>query len=372
MATSMVPDSDSIFSTVSSHSTSEDMTGNATESSASGDHGEFRFEDEIQRSIIGSVYCLVSVFGFTGNVIVILAVIFSKKLQTRTNAFVVSLAATDLLTCITVPFNAVALFSRSGWPLPDVICSLSGAIYFTSLSCSVISLAAIAINRLVLITKPADTYRSIYKPKNLAAMLVFTWLYPALVCCIPLFGLGRWGYSEKFKICSQDSSYKSSRIFSLVGAVLVYPIPLIILFVCYFKIYRHITSHIRKVTRKSREKGIEMAGTSGSCNDSSSKRFEIKPQTSFKRRQIAITKNLFYVMCAFVACLAPYAISLMIPPSDPVIPWTGMIVIFNSAVNPVIYGVKHPHFNKVFRCMFRCQYRMIPEPSSCLQKMRSR
>ncbi|XP_071794201.1 beta-4C adrenergic receptor-like [Asterias amurensis] len=326
----------------------------------------YTFEDKTQRTIIGCAYCLVALTGFVGNVLVILAVILSKKLQTRTNAFVVNLATADMVTCTAAPFMAVALLSMDGWPLPDVMCSLAGAFYYTALSCSIMNLAAIAINRYILITKSMETYRAIYTKPKMAAMLVFTWLYPALVCCIPLFGVGRWGYSEKFKTCSQDSSITSSRTFSLLGSTLIYPVPLIILFVCYFKIYRHISSHLKKIKANK----IEMADTSSSNMNTMQR--QRKPPMGHSKRQIKITKNLFYAMCAFIICLLPFAIALVIRNSDPVVPWTGMIVLCNSAVNPVIYGVKHPHFRVVFRCMLRCRCYMIPEPSRCLRKVISK
>ncbi|XP_033634244.1 rhodopsin, GQ-coupled-like [Asterias rubens] len=201
---------------------------------------------------------------------------------------------------------------------------------------------------------------SIYTPKKITAMLVLTWLYPALVCSLPFFGIGKWGYSDKYKTCTQDTSAESSDLFSSLGSAFIFPIQLIILFVCYFKIYRHVTGHMKKMV----EKGIEMPDSSTASNSSTT--------VKINKRQLEITKNLFIVVCAFIACLAPFFIALLIPPSDPIIPWTGAIIIFNSAVNPVIYGVKHPHFKEVLRHMLRCRYHMIPEPSSCLRTMRTK
>ncbi len=332
-----------------------------------GDGRNFRFEDETQRVVLGCVFCLVAVLGLVGNTMVILAVVLSKKLQTRTNAFVVNLATADLISCLTSPFAAVALFSMNGWPLPGLVCSVSAAVYYISLGCSVMTLTTIAINRYVLITKHMHTYQSVYTPKKIAAMMVLTWLYPALVCSFPLFGIGKWGYSDKYKTCTQDTSAESSDLFSLLGSVLIYPIPLIILFVCYYKIYRHITGHMNKML----ENGIELPDSS-TASTSSTKRLRRRSTVNISKRQVEITKNLFYVMCAFIVCLAPFAVALMIPPSDPVIPWTATFVVFNSAINPVIYGVKHPHFKEVFRHMLRCRYHMIPEPSSCLRKISSK
>ncbi|XP_022103009.1 alpha-1A adrenergic receptor-like [Acanthaster planci] len=359
--------SDGVVQATGGDIASDMMTSVVMETTTQGDGRNFRFEDPVQRIIIGCIYSLVAVVGFSGNFMVILAVILSRKLQTRTNVFVVNLAVADLVTCSTTPFTALALFSMNGWPLPLTVCAVMAGLFYVSLACSIMNLALIAINRFILITKSSKTYQSIYTPKKIAAMLVFSWGYPALVCCFPLFGIGKWGYSEKYKTCTQDTSHETSDLFSLLGSVLMYPIPLIILFVCYFKIYRHITGHMKKLSGQ----GQELAESSGSSTSSTKKLSKNRP-ASFSKRQVEITKNLFYVVCAFIACLAPFAIALTIPPSDPAIPWTGMIIIFNSAINPIIYGAKHPHFKEVFRHMLRCRYHMIPEPSSCLRKIRSR
>ncbi|XP_071794461.1 alpha-1B adrenergic receptor-like [Asterias amurensis] len=355
------------FTTVANLFQSTSFTTPYGTSTTLGDGRTFRFEDYTQRAIIGSLLCLVALSGFVGNVLVILAVILSKKLQTSTNAFVVNLATADLITCITSPFSAVALFSMNGYPLPELVCSVSAAIYFITLGCSIMNLTTIAINRYILITKSMQTYQSIYTPKKIAAMMVMTWLYPTLVCSLPLFGIGKWGYSDKYKTCAEVNSAKFSDLFSQLGSALIFPIPLIILFVCYFKIYRHITGHMKKMMGE----GIEMSDSSNRSSTSSTHQLHRKRAESFSKRQVEITNNLFIVVCAFVVCFAPFAVALMIPNSDPAIPWTGMFASFNSAVNPVIYGVKHPHFKEVFRHMLRCRYHMIPEPSSCLRKMRS-
>ncbi|XP_071794561.1 melanopsin-like [Asterias amurensis] len=326
---------------------------------------EFSFEDHTQRAIVGSVFCLVAAAGLVGNSLVILAVVLSQKLQTRTNAFVVNLATTDLITCFGIIFSAVTLFSKAGLPIPESVCSIAGAVTFLGGACSILTLAAIAINRFVLITKSRETYWSMYTTKKTAAMLVFIWAYALSVCSLPFFGISKWGYSDRYKFCIKDDSAPNSGLYSVLYSALVYPVPLIILIVCYYRIYRHVTNQLKTL----KETGIEMDNTSTSCSESI--RELHREPVNYSNRQVEITKNLFYVLCAFIVCLAPFAVALAIPASEPAIPWTGMIASFNSAVNPVIYGVKHPHFKEVFRHILRCRYHMIPEPSRFLQAMRS-
>ncbi|XP_038071649.1 5-hydroxytryptamine receptor 4-like [Patiria miniata] len=382
MKSTMTPNSETVFSTMSANSSdsfvtsdkflNENMTIAAMiVATTEGPHQGFRFDDYTQRAIMATIICLSNVVGFVGNVMVLLAVNLSRKLQTRTNVFVVNLAVADLLTCSSTPFTAVALFSKVGWPMPEIVCAIMSGFTSIGVACSILTLASISINRYVLIMKTPSTYRSIYTPKKIAAMVAFTWVYPALICCLPVFfGVGKLGYSDKYKTCTQDTSHETSAILSHTASALIYPIPLIVVFVCYFKIYRHITGHMKKMMGKG--KGVEMTDTSNSSNVASTTQLHKNPPASFSKRQVEITKNLFYVVCAFVACLSPFAITLMIPPSQPAIPWTGMIIIFNSAVNPIIYGAKHPHFKEVFRHMLRCRYHTMPEPSGCLRKIRSR
>ena len=64
------------------------------------------------------IVIIVSVVGIFGNSMIILSVIISKKLRTSTNAFVVNLGVADLLTCLFLPWFAVALLGQNGWALP--------------------------------------------------------------------------------------------------------------------------------------------------------------------------------------------------------------------------------------------------------------
>ena len=79
-------------------------------------HGELLYSYG-ERIFIAICWLLITIIGTTGNSMVIIAVICSRKLQTATNVFVVSLATADLLTNLFVFWSVVALLSPDGWIL---------------------------------------------------------------------------------------------------------------------------------------------------------------------------------------------------------------------------------------------------------------
>ena len=96
----------------------------------------------------------IVIIGIIGNCMIIIAVAFSRILQTSTNAFVTSLAVTDLLTCLVVSMNYIAVPLLLGTDMVNKLCQFVAFVIYSSVGTSLYTLGAIGINRLLLITKP--------------------------------------------------------------------------------------------------------------------------------------------------------------------------------------------------------------------------
>lgn len=323
---------------------------------------EFVFDDYTQRIIVSCLFAVISIVGTFGNSLVIAAVLVSRKLRTATNVFVVSLSFADLLTCLFLPWNVVALLSTNGWPTADEICATAAVVMFTCVGCSVYTLAAIAINRYVLITQPMSTYRAYYTKVKIGLMIAITWAVPFFVALMPaMFGLGELGYDTRYSTCTHKTSHPLSDYYSLTQSVLIYPIPMVTVILCYTLLFLHIRRHARNIT--------EQAETSSSSSSKPIRR-ESSSKRGISKRQVEISKNLFYVVVAFALCITPYCVSLMVPHSEPFVPWAGAVILFNSCINPLIYSTKHPYFRQVMRAILRCRPEDIPEPSEWLRSQR--
>ncbi|XP_022080002.1 rhodopsin, GQ-coupled-like [Acanthaster planci] len=180
----------------------------------------------------------------------------------------------------------------------------------------------------------------------MAVMITVTWLVPLLTATLPgIFGLVELGYDNKYKFCTFDDSLKMAVWYDYIIVLVNYPVPLLVLIVSYGKICRHIKQHSTK-----RVQFVNVAW----------KTARARRQTQV---QIDITKNTFYVVCAFIVCFTPYAICILVEPLNPAVPYTATILLLNSWINPVIYATKHPHFKEIFKSICCCRCSEIPEPT---------
>ena len=360
----------------------EGATNDSINTNTSEVHGELLYSYG-ERIFIAICWLVISVIGTTGNSMVIIAVIFSRKLQTATNVFVVSLATADLLTSVFVLWSVVSLLGPDGWPLPNAqwLCVIGGFMIFTCTGTSLYSLAAIALNRLIFITQPFQRYQTIFKPLHIGVMVALTWMIPfSIFLALPLAGIGGFGYDKQHSTCSDLDLHPKGDTFHLAQTITFYPMPLITIIVCYTLIFRHVRQHFKKQRRNEELKTVKPTASSsgvssGSASDDKIDDMEAaivnKSDRTRKiiKMEIDITKNLFLVVCMFFLFLSPYFIALFIPGSDYFLLYGGIIVFVNSTINPVIYARRHPHFKVVLGCMLKCRYADIPEPSHLLRKV---
>lgn len=331
----------------------------------------------IERIILAVLCAVVAVCGILGNGLVILAVWFSRRLRTATNVYVVNLSLADIVTCLSVPIYVMALMSWETWPGSELPCTLVAALSMICVGCSQFTLAGIALNRYVLVTKARDVYTSLYCRRNLVISTMITWLIPILAVTLPLlFGVGDLGFDPKYSRCGPK--HTESHTYDSIMALVLYPLPFGTIIICYIKIFVFVKRHCQNMAPATSEhstssvavnKTNDVVVTLGNRTESNALNNQHAKQLRkrFNRRQHEITKNLFYVVCAFVICLTPYSAMLLIPGTDRYVPYAGVMFLLNSALNPAIYAVKHPHFKKVFKAIVKMELSDIPEPVSFIR-----
>ncbi|XP_038051431.1 G-protein coupled receptor moody-like [Patiria miniata] len=334
---------------------------------------------------VACVWIIVAVLGITGNTMVILTAILSEHIRTTTNVLVVNLSVADLWTCLSLPWSSVALLSNGTWPLASRIpCQIAAFMWHTGLGASLYNMALIALNRLVKITRPLATYNCIFSPRKMVFMVALSWLVPIFVIIFPLtIGVGGLGLDLRDKTCTDDDSHPRGDEYDLAQTIGFYPIPVTTVIISYAIIYVHVRRHFSKRNFKKKDPARDAVGLSaGMASMSMSTSAEAMEKREYhqgeerkrriSRQQLTITKNLFCVFCAFTLCISPYFISLFFAINRDVFALYGAtILIFNSCVNPIIYGAKHPQFKKVLRPMLLCRWQKIPQPSHTLKAILS-
>ena len=176
-------------------------------------------------------YFVIFIFGVIGNAYVIIAVLLSKKLRTFTNIFIVNQSCSDLLSCF---FTVFVLFGNDTY-----LCWFSIFLVIISVQCSIFNIAAIAINRYILITKSNSNYRRFFtSPITNCVMVASVWIIPITIDLVPTF-VGSFGDEKegsRLPDCQMIYLWPVSAIHSyIVGGTAL--ISLVTVLVCYISIF---------------------------------------------------------------------------------------------------------------------------------------
>ncbi len=201
--------------------------------------------DEInftQAIVAGMVLGVMIFMTISGNLLVLLAVFVNSHLRSTTNYFIVNLACADLLlgTCV-LPFSA-SLEIINYWAFGPIFCDIWAAVDVLCCTASIMSLCVISIDRYIGVTRPLQ-HSSIMSEKRALYIIILVWLLSIAISVAPLFG---WKEPppEDPTIC-EVTKQLGYVLFSVAGS---FYIPLIIILVVYFRVYREAMNQSRFLT----------------------------------------------------------------------------------------------------------------------------
>ncbi|XP_078061302.1 prolactin-releasing peptide receptor-like, partial [Mustelus asterias] len=101
------------------------------------------------------LYCALVAVACVGNLFLIGSIALDKKLHNATNFFIGNLSVADLLMCLTcVPLTLSYAFELRGWLFGSFMCHFVSLMQSATVYVSVLSLAAIAVDRYVVVAHP--------------------------------------------------------------------------------------------------------------------------------------------------------------------------------------------------------------------------
>ncbi|XP_035982093.1 melanopsin-A isoform X2 [Fundulus heteroclitus] len=299
---------------------------------------------------IGSVILVIGITGVVGNFLVIYAFSRSRSLRTPANMFIINLAITDLLMCITQSpiFFTTSMHKR--WIFGEKGCELyafCGALFGI---CSMITLMVIAIDRYFVITRPLTSIGVLSRKRALLVLLV-AWLYSLGWSLPPFFGWSAYVPEGLLTSCTWDymTFTPSVRAYTMLLFIFVFFLPLFIIIYCYVFIFRAIRSTNRAVGK-----------ISGSTHSHSSSRDSVKTfrrlQNEWKMAKIALIVILLYVVSwspySTVALTAFAGYADMLTPYMNSVP--AVIAKASAIHNPIIYAITHPKYRMALAKYIPC------------------
>ncbi|KAG1930326.1 5-hydroxytryptamine receptor 1D [Pimephales promelas] len=356
------------------------------------------------RLVLETVMVLMSLAAVTGNVLVIVIVAATKTFHTVTSILIINLAISDFLVGIGVmPFVAVSIMNN-GWVNYNDLCLYVG--YTSSVYCtaSVLTLAAIALDRYFSIVD-CLLYGSRCTIWRTGSVVIWIWLQAMLTSCPPLLGWSNISFVAPMYNCAVN--WPNSPSYTVMMVSLSFLLPAMVILFCYVKIVRVARYHARMIhsleEHLQRNRATSVLNLQHSFMDTYtpsrliyyvSGRFvtdqldvpyEVAPDapsemfseptggrlhsfvaqihSSSPQHQHHGVRRLFLVIAAFFLCWMPYiGVALVqatetalsrprsvVPPSA--VTFSYFMVLFNSDINPLLYALLSKRFRGAFQSL---------------------
>lgn len=321
-------------------------------------------------AIQASFLLVIILSSLIGNTLIILAIYRNLSLRSITSVFIANLAMADfLLALLGMPFTMASSITYD-WVFGDVWCTINGMLNSIFCIASMLSLAAVSIDRYVAIIKPLQ-YPLIMTHRKALCMISYVWLHAITLAFLPVFGWSSYIYITNESICTADWGLDIP--YTLFIFASSFFAPLMVMAFCYFHILRAARRQSQKITPRVgelREETLQtmvavpvaFGATTVAANSPTAKEKAKEREAKEKfRRETRAAKTLLIVMGTFMFCWAPHFIGMtcLLFPSckwpDEFFATTTWLAMLNSGCNPIIYGVMNKKFRESFKDILLCR-----------------
>ena len=277
--------------------------------------------------------CIIIAIGILGNLMVVLVTIKGNTVRTKGRAFIASLALADILASANLIFMLASAVNYGTWVFGGTFCQLNGFLTSQFVASSTYSLQAISVNRYFIVIKQ-NQYRRVFTTRNQLLIIALIWCIPIPLAIGPVLGWSHFEFQTGKCLCLFD--YRTSISYSIAAVLVTVLIPLLVMCLCYFQIFKQVRHHSNQVDT--------MMNNAQSLNV----------------QEVKTTKTLLVVIAAYVVSFAPAAIVNLIKiviPTFKIPLWIDILftilVFSNHANNPIIYGALNKQYRKAFKDIFR-------------------
>ena len=277
------------------------------------------------------IFAITGTLVISGNLLTFYVIWKNRRLRTITNAFVISLALSDLCFAVLSLPLCIAANAKSNWPFSDAWCQYQGYICIVFAIASIQNLTWMAVNRYYRVVK-TQKYRRYFNAKSTKGILAFVWIFAA-ISPVPYFMAGYNYVFVPAKFLCAPSVSRGGYMTTLLVTVNV-AIPSLIVTYCYYRVFSTVRRHNTNFQQSN-----------------SSNRISVE--------EIKVTRTLFALVVLFLLCWTPiFTIDFIdtianewMFPREVYVTY-GFFAAFSSLVNPICYGVMNPIFRKAYLNVF--------------------
>lgn len=149
---------------------------------------------------LASLMILTTIVTILGNLLVIIIIFRSPKLQTITSGFLLNLAVSDLSTGILLlPFATSVQIQRS-WIYSEPWCGIIGFAYMVVGIVSTWTLASLSMERFIAVNRPLKYHQMLTKTRVWVSIFV-NWAFAVFMATVPYMAQSNYAYLPTYGFC---------------------------------------------------------------------------------------------------------------------------------------------------------------------------
>ncbi|GAB1607265.1 trace amine-associated receptor 2-like [Argonauta hians] len=298
-----------------------------------------------RQDIMAAFSVIIMVVILFGNGTVVLSIIRYQRLRTPTNHFVLTLALTDIMLALSLPYHTVSYIH----PLltkHKYACLWRYISFLLPCSTSQTHVLAITLDRYLSVVHPLH-YTSLMSTKKVFIISGLLWLYSAILGFVPLY----WNYWDRNSVCNLNIVFP-------VGYMIILVVQFFFISTIVITLYLKVFAIAKRLQKDMMKPDIDTT-----------------PETNRKKFKNSRSLLLYgIVVCLFCFLWAPFFIVILIQ-----MLWftNNILLIFvkgftllgltTSITNPVTYVFLNKAFHKAYRDMFHLKKTNgFPKKKQCL------
>lgn len=237
------------------------------------------------RVLMPLFYSVVFVVGLSGNVLALYVIRPVRKKMNSTTLYSLNLVGSDILFTLSVPFRLVYYALGFHWPMGEVLCRVSGFLFYVNTYAGVSFMTCLSVDRFIAMVLPLRlaNYRKVDRVRYICAIV---WVL-VLFQTVPLMGM-RMSHQEPtghitcMEYPNMEALVEHLAPMLIAGVFLGYLLPLTIILLCYAVIWSK----------------LRLSARSSGLGDRSGRR----------RKAVGV---ICCVTLVFMVCYSPYHVNLL-------------------------------------------------------------
>ena len=291
------------------------------------------------------LFTIINSTAIVGNLFVIVAISRNPALRKITNWYILSLAISDLIVAITCFPLSLGASIKGQWLYSDVICQVQGHVIQVWACFSLTIVALTAVNRYYRVVRPI-LYRKIFTKRLTMIITAACLLLSAIVALGMMYVMrANFQFGPHFFCTPNFTNRQLKKTVSLPIFLAFILISLMVVILCYFKVYRVVRRHVILV-----------------CPNLRAEAFHRQNKNSFTCRvdEMNATKMVFAIITVYCLLWIPVCIIGALYVCDIALPrWAHLMYDFllfiTAATNPLIYGLMNKAFGNEYVRIMRCK-----------------